>query len=67
MGKRWVGTRELAEAANVTRKTIADWAKSGMLPPPLPGFRHLRWRWEDLKHLFGCDSVETDDIATKAE
>jgi hypothetical protein len=57
MGKRVVETADLAEAFAVKVDTIREWAKNGKLPPPIPGFRRFRWRWEDVRHLLGNEAV----------
>jgi predicted site-specific integrase-resolvase len=57
MGKRIIVPKDFAEAFGVAEDTVREWAKSGKLPPPLPGFRRLRWRWQDVQHLFGEKAV----------
>ncbi len=58
MGRRWAEVRDIAEAAGVCNETVREWARQGKLPPSVAGFRRRRWRWEDVKHLFGADRVE---------
>ena len=47
-----VGVRDLAKQFNVRDQTIREWARTGVLPPPLAGFPTKRWRVEDLNAFF---------------
>lgn len=54
---RNTGSAELG----ISPATWDDWVKSGLLPPPAPGFPEgiVRWRWLDVDHRLSKNVPDT--------